>query len=284
MRTRIFILLYLVGAMAAGAQPLIFGTYPFGDPKSIYFAFLPLAERIASESGREVSLVVTRDYGELSERLKEGSVDVAWINSSNYIKVKAAQPDIIYLATYMELDASGTRIQPYYQAKILCLKEKPYTTLPDLKGQRLGLVDMDSTSGYAYPMQLFRENGIDPQAFFSKIFLLGKHNKVIEALLAGAIDAGGVSDGTYYNALKNHGDKFRILAESSPIPLDALVARPGLQPSVVNQVRGILLALPADDPVFANIMERLGWPAAGFREMDDSFYDSIRKALNFKGQ
>lgn len=271
-------------AISGYAQTFTFGTYPFDDLNAMYQGFLPLARKIAEETDWHLDLVVTRDYAELSERLTNGTVDIAWIGSANYIKTKQALPGIEYVATYQEWDSSGKQIEPYYQSMILTLRTASYRSLSDLKQARFAFTDKDSTSGYVYPRMMLLEDEIEPAEFFRKVFFLGKHQKVIEALLAGSIDAGAVSDRTYYLALKEHGDVFRILASSPPIPLDAVVTRPGIPDEIVSKLQTVLLSIEPDDSIWAGLKNLLGWPAAGFAVKDDSFYDSIRNVLSFKGR
>lgn len=278
------VFLFLAVSITGFAQNFTFGTYPFDDPGVVYHGFLPLTRKITEEMGWSLDLVVTRDYAELSERLMNGTVDFAWIGSVNYIKTKLTLPGIKYIVTYQEWDASGKRIQPYYQSMILTLNSSEFRSISDLKQTKFAFTDKDSTSGYAYPMMMLMETGIDPDNFFRKTFYLGKHQKVIAALLAGSIDAGAVSDGTYYNAVKDHGDVFRILASSAPIPLDAVVAGPGVPDGIVSALQLIFTSIGPDDAVCGELKKVLGWPAAGFTVKDDAFYDSIRRAISVEGR
>ncbi len=279
MKLTFAVLVLLGSAFVSSADPLVFGTYPFNEPGIVYEGFLPLVELISRQTGRDMDLIVTRDYDELSERIQNGTVDLAWIGSANYIKTKQAVPDLRYLATYLEIDASGEKIQPYYQSMVLSLKGGEIKKLEDLEGKKFAFTDLDSTSGYAYPRMLLEKKGMEPGSFFFKVFFLGKHHKVIDALLAGSIDGGAVSDGTYYNAVKEHGDRFHILAVSDPIPLDAIIAAPHISAEFAASVRDVLVSVQADDSPCTAIKTKLGWPAAGFAALSDSFYDSIREAL-----
>lgn len=266
---------------AVPAEELTFATYPFGDSSRIYRAFRPLTEYIAAETGEGVRLVVTRDYQELSDRLVDGSVDLAWIGSANYVKTRERLPEVRYLATYVERSISAGRVQPFYQSVIVTTAAAPYRSLNDLAGARFGFTSPDSTSGYAYPRMMLDAEGIVPDEFFASVFFLGRHDDVINALLAGSLDAGAVSDGTYYNARDRHGDRVRVLAWSEPIPLDALVAAPHVQPDVAERVRRAVLALDESHRATRAIRDELGWPAVGFESRSDQFYDSVERALDY---
>lgn len=265
----------------AHTQQLTFATYPFGDADTIYRAFRPTVEYIAAEIGQPVRLVVTRDYQELSDRLVDGTVDIAWIGSANYVKTRRRLPAIQYITTYLERSSATGELQPYYQSVILARSDSRYRSLQDLEGARFGFTSPDSTSGYAYPRMMLAAAGIDPETYFESIFFLGRHSNVISALNAGSLDAGAVSDGTYYNTVVDYPQQFTVLEWSVPIPLDALAAAPHLGRNTVLQVRQALEALPETHPSVQVIQRELGWPAAGFATLSDALYNSVETALEY---
>lgn len=274
------LLISFVFTVGVYAKPLIFATYPSNAPEKVQKAFTPLAKHLSKELNMELKLVVTKDYDELSNGLADGSIDIAWIGSSNFVQTKKIVPNLVYLATYQERDHSGERVIPYYKSVIVALKKSGIDSLKELKGTKFALTDVGSTSGYAYPMLMLKRAGIDSQKDFSKIFLLKKHDKVIEALVAGSIDAGGVSDGTYFNAIKKYGDIFKIVEESTPIPLDPIVCSPKLDKNIATKTQNILAKIDEDSPINIAIKENLGWSAAGFAIKDEAFYDDIIEALS----
>jgi len=286
--TRIFVVPMLslffalvLSGQSPEAQELTFATYPFGDSNTIYRAFRPTVEHLAAELGVPVRLIVTRDYEELSDRLVDGSVDVAWIGSANYVRTRQRLPAIRYVATYMERSIAGGHVQPYYQSVILTRSDLPYRALEDLGGTRFGFTSPDSTSGYAYPRMILAARNISPEQFFGAVYYLGRHIDVIDALVAGSLDAGAVSDGTYHNAVHEHGDIFTVLEWSEEIPLDAIVTAPGVPGETAAAIGRILTAIPESHPAVEAVRRELGWPAAGFDLRSDGFYDSVERALGY---
>lgn len=265
-------------ALSMGAQEYTFATYPFTDAAKIYSAFAPLTEYLSENSPYDFRLVVTRDYDELSQRIVDGTVDFAWIGSSNYVKTVGIAPQTKYLATYREWSSDGSRVQPFYQSFILTLEASEIYTLSDLRHLNFAFTSPGSTSGYAYPRLILAQNDIDPEQYFANTYFLGKHDNVIAALISGSIAAGAVSDGTYYNAIDDHGPQFRILAESQPIPLDAMVAVDHVPTEVWSDVQELLDQIGSDHPINDSIKMHLGWSAAGFEVRSDAFYDSVRAA------
>ena len=280
----VLLVLLLVLCLAANAQAraVKIAVFPSNDSRKLQAAMDVLAAYLGEQTGDQVTALVTADYAELAQRLREGSVDIAWINTLNYVRIKEELPGVQYIATYMETNESTGKPTPFYQSYIVALRESGLQKLADIKGKRFAFTDTGSTSGYAYPAMLLGKNGIDPDRYCSKVFFLKRHDRVVAALLQGSVDAGAMSDGTYFEARRRHGDRFVILARSSPIPLDAVVAPETLPAAYVERYRRAFTAMPGDHFFCKKMHEILGWNAAGFATRDDAFYDSVREALHLQ--
>lgn len=274
----IFIIIIFSFNSAFSSSSYTFAIYPSTSPDKIQKAFSPLVKYLSIKLNTNIKLVITKDYDELNERILNNSVDFAWVASANYIKLREIDKKIMYLATYIEKNNEGTTVIPYYSSVILSLKKNNIKSLEDAKNKRFAFTDKYSTSGFAYPMMLFKKHNIDPYKYFNRIFFLKKHDRVITSLVTGSIDVGAVSDGTYYNAVKKYGDIFNIIEISDPIPLDAVIASSKTNDHLAIRLKEILLSIPANHSVNNEIKENIGWNAAGFLEKNDSFYDSIREA------
>lgn len=279
MKKLILIALMLTLFTSVQAKELIFGTYPSNSPENIYKAFTVISDYLAKETGQDIKLVVTKDYSELSERVANGSVDIAWIASVNYVKLKKKVPTIKYLATYSEKSTATGKIIPYYQSYIITLKDSEIKDIKGLKDKMFAFVDKDSTSGYAYPKMMLNKLNINPDEYFAKVFFMKKHDRVIEALVNKSIVGGAVSDGTYVNAVKAYGNIFNIVMKSEPIPLDAVIVHGDLNRATADKIRTALLNVNENHEINKAIKDYLGWPAAGFISESDGFYDSLRNAL-----
>jgi phosphonate transport system substrate-binding protein len=275
----IICLLVLFCFSDAFAENFKLAVYPSNDPKKLIVPMRIMADYLTEKTGDSFTAIVTRDYDELSERLKNKSVHVAWINPINYIKIKTENPALKYIATYMEKNEETGEVIPYYQSFIVSLKNSGIHTLADAEGMRFAFTDPGSTSGYAFPNLMLRQKNIVPKHFFKKVFFLKKHDRVIEALVNQSIDLGGVSDGTYYTAVRRHGDIFTIIEKSDSIPLDAIVAPENFPDAKIKIYKKALTDMSENHPFNRSMRENLGWNAAGFAIKDDQFYNAMRKAL-----
>lgn len=265
--------------ISTGAAELRLAVYPMTDPQKLLSPMRVLAEYLSDQTGETIVPIITRDYNEMVLRLEDHSVDIAWLNPVNYLKLKERLPGLRYIATYMERNQDAGEIIPFYHSYIITLKESAITEISQARDLRMAFTDVGSTSGYAYPSMMLRKRGIDPDTFFRNVFFLKRHDRVIEALVAGSIDLGAVSDGTYHSAVQTHGDIFRILIKSDPIPLDAIVAPDHISPERVAIYQKALAAMPLEHPFNTTMEATLGWPAAGFSIRDDSLYEGFREAL-----
>ncbi len=280
MKNLCFVLACLLMAATATAAELKFAIYPMNDPQKLLPPMRILADYLSEQTGDVITPVITRDYNEMILRLEDRSVDIAWLNPLNYLKLKQRLPSLQYIATYMEFNANAGEIIPFYHSYIITTRQSGITSLDQARGKLFAFTDVGSTSGYAYPAVILRRQGIVPDSYFQKVFFLKRHDRVIEALVAGSVDVGAVSDGTYHAAVQKHGDIFRILAESDPIPLDAIVAPGHISAERTALYRRLLSTLPIEHPFNASMNEQLGWPAAGFSTQSDAFYDSFREAIH----
>lgn len=271
------LLLMICPGLSSGDFKL--AVYPSNDPEKLIIPMKIMAQYLTEQSGEPFTAVVTSDYAELSERLENQTVRIAWINPVNYIKMKKEHPSLRYIATYMEKNEVTGEITPFYTSYIIALKSSGINEIIEGQHLRFAFTDPGSTSGYAFPNLMLRKMGIIPDQFFKKVFFLKKHDRVIQALMAGSIDIGAVSDGTYYTAARKYGDLFTIIKKSDPIPLDAIVAPENVAPEKVRRYQEILTRVPENHPFNLAMREHLGWHAAGFEVKDDRFYNAMRDAL-----
>ncbi len=262
---------------SASAAEVRLGIFPSNDPAKLYAVMRVLGDYLAAETGDTYTPVVTRDYDELAQRVRDRTVDIAWVNTLNYVRLASDVPSARYLVTYMERNENTGKVTPFYQSYVVATTASGIATLDGIRGKRFAFTDRASTSGYAVPHRMLADHGIDPDADFASVVFLKRHDRVVEALLAGAVDAGAISDGTYFSARRAHGDALRILARSEPIPLDAIVSSGSLPADTVAKVKAALLRMGGQDPFCAAMRTTLGWNAAGFAERDDRFYDPVRR-------
>lgn len=128
--------------------------------------------------------------------------------------------------------------RPDYFAALVTMADSGLTRASDLKGKRVALGDIGSTSKHLAPAQLLADGGVP----LSDVKLTHIHPNVAwEALKRGDVDAVGM---TYSNYLKARGKDslepgaFRVIARGPDLPNDVLMAAAHVDKATVAKVRG----------------------------------------------
>jgi phosphonate transport system substrate-binding protein len=135
-----------------------------------------------------------------------------------------------------------------YVSRIFVRKDSGIKNLSDLKGKTIAFVDPLSSSGYMYPLDLFKQEGLikdkdEADKFFKKIYFAGGDEQVIRAVLNKFVDAAGI--GQYADSLlrPEERDEVRYIAETKNIPSHCIVVRKNLDTHLVQKLTEAFFAL-----------------------------------------
>lgn len=263
---------------ACATDKLVLGVQPWYDAKKLTENFRPLVEHLQHETGNKVKFYIAGDYGSLQEKIAKKHVDVGIFSPVPYVKAKEAFPDLKYIATLVKRDAQGRR-QEYYTSTIIANKHTGIRTLRDLRGRSFAFTDRSSSSGYVYPMIFFQDNHIDPETYFSKVYMLKKHTKVTAAIAKGAVDAGATYDRQMLEANDKFGDVLILVAEAGKAPFDAVACGAHVPDALVEKIKAAFLSFEGKNPDG----KKLSGPQ-GFVVRSDAFYDIVRQAVKMVKQ
>ncbi len=267
-------LLFAPPAILAGP---VLPKYHFGIPPyqkgqtvdEIRQLYKPMLVWLGEQVGCQFDFVGANSYEEMIEMVASGRVQFAGLGPVPYVEAKRKNPRLRLLLTELKWNEGRTKLVDVYHAYIVALKSRQdLNGLADLRGKKFAYVDTHSTSGFQYPNALMRGQGIVPEAFFGKVYYLGSHPRVTDAIVAGSIDAGATWDFNLEQAKKKHGDLFKVIYAPPPVPNLAIVAHPSLPQDLQEKIRQVL---PTIDPALLK-----GLPTDGFAVRPDSFYDPIR--------
>jgi phosphate/phosphite/phosphonate ABC transporter binding protein len=231
--------------------------------------YQPLLDWLESRTGYSFTAVSARTYTALIEMFVEGSVQFAYLSPLPYVLARQENPGIELLATELAWNAAGTQKTDTYCSYFLVLKSRTdLSGIEDLRGKHFGFVIRESGSSFQYPNAMLQARGIDYETFFGSHRFLGSHPKVTDAIASGDIDGGATWDFNWRKAVEKHGDIFKPIFTSMPIPNLCIAAHPSVPPEQRQLVRKALLEI--------NPSVLSGTHADGFTARPDGFYDIVR--------
>ena len=129
--------------------------------------------------------------------------------------------------------------RPDYFTDIITLADSGITELSQLKGKKVAMGSVGSTSKHLTPMQLFSDAGMKPRSDIKAIHTSVKLGW--ESLKRGDVAAFATTNDKFNKLRAQDKDlqpgAFRVIARSRDLPNDVLVARPDIDNSVVEKLR-----------------------------------------------
>lgn len=219
------------------------------DPGEVIEGTQPLADYVAANlsdfgitAGR-VKIAATAD--EMVQLLESGKVDLYF--------------DSVYPATLIS-DASGAQpflrrwrygVEEYYTI-IFASVESGIATADDLPGHMIALDNPFSTSGFLLPAVYLVErdlNLVGRQSYGDSVaedevgFVFSYDDEnTLQWVLSGLVAAGATDDYNYNVAFPPEArEKLIVLTETESVPRQVVVARPGLDPELLEAIKQVLI-------------------------------------------
>lgn len=218
--------------------------------------YQPLLRLLHEGLGIPVHIVRPSSYASVIDAIVSGGVDLASLGPASYLIAHRSRPEIEAFAAF---EAAGERFTPagtYYTALLLVRSDSDIRTLPQARGVRVALNDPSSTSGALIPNTEFpASTGFELATFFGTQVYTGSHDKSLNALLAGKVDAAFVSSPRVDEYLR-HGriehDTLHVLWASGPIHRDPFVFRAGLCAELKERIRTLMQTPSPELQAFLN--------------------------------
>lgn len=275
-------LITLVLVVACNQQPdptttLEFGVGPyFPTPGENRQQFEPLFTELAQAVDLSAEVTVTEDWVGISEALRSGTLDAAWLGPWGYVLAQHNTPEIEAIAT---VEYQG---KPFYYSVLLARAEAPFDTLEEAIAQsqqgeklKLSLADVGSTSGWLIPTAEFQSRGVDPKTVFD--YNEGaSHAAQAIAVMSGQVDIASDYDRNL-DVLASTGridrSQLKIIWQSDPLPNDPIAVRGGLPAELKTGLQQALVNLSPE-----RAATLLPENYTGFVASDGSNYAPIRAA------
>jgi len=229
----------------------------------------PLLARLGKAAGVPVELVVSGSYESVVDAIVSGGADIARLGPASYILAHRRDRRIEPFATFTLSGGTYTPAGNHYQALLLTRSGGPASTSA-LRGTRVALSDPASTSGSLIPSVEFAALvGTPLPSYFSSLVYAGNHDKAMEALLEGRVDAAFVASEQADAYLASHSidpKRLQVLWRSEPIYYDPYVFSASLCPALKNKLRKAMLEDPMALAGFVASQEATGLVPVGHKE------------------
>ncbi|CAA9565742.1 ABC transporter, substrate-binding protein (cluster 12, methionine/phosphonates) [uncultured Synechococcales cyanobacterium] len=266
------------GTPEAKLEQIKFGVGPyFPTPGENRKQFEPLFQELAKQVNLPAAEVaITEDWVGISEALRSGTLDAAWLGPWGFVLAQHNEPSIQAIATVKYKD------KPTYQAVLMARADAPFDTLDQAISQsqtkaklKLSLADVGSTSGWLVPQAEFKRRQIDPKTVFD--YNEGaSHAAQAIAVLSGQTDIASDYDRNL-DVLVSEGridqSKLKIIWQSNPLPNDAIAVRGGLPDAIKTKVQTVLVNFSPEQA-----KKLLPQNYTGFVKSDGSNYAPIEAA------
>lgn len=239
-------------------------------------AFGPFAKTFEELTGVELRLY------SLSNRTAAGTA----LQFDEVEFVFAGPSEFVLFQQLAEMDVLFSIVRPNYGSSFVVKADSDIKTLADLRGKRVALKDVGSTSGHIFPMMLMAEAGLDPERD-TEIIMAGDAR--IQVLINDDVDAmgGGNKD---WDAVRKQdpNTEYRLLAQTETLPGDPVVMRASL-PQACRDALRTTLAMHSDvlwDSLTAterNADKFIERDAHMSFETDPAIYDVVRRAYEVAG-
>jgi phosphonate transport system substrate-binding protein len=256
MRPTCFVLLLSLLLAIAPAQAevslekVVIALKPDKNPDQMLTERTALSDYLRAKLEKPVEVTVPLSSAVILEGFANGTIDLGYLSATDVLNARKQKVGDILLAG--EIDGN-----PYYSSYWLCLKEKPYSSIADLKGKPVGFASRTSTSGYVLPYYDLIKRGLlkpneDPEVFFGagNVFYGTGYVSAVERVLSGDVEAAAVS---YYVLDKDkhlsveQRARLRKLQDQGPVPTHVIAVRTNLSDEDRAALKAALLSMNHSD-------------------------------------
>jgi len=249
-------------------RPLRFATF-------LAPSLFPVYQAIAEYAGRQLGVPTTLTVGESFDVFARGEADVGFICGLPYVMLTRRQPAPVELLAAPVLAGARYGGQPIYYSDVIVRRDSPFQAFADLRGRRWSYNDLDSHSGYNITRYQLVQMG-ETRGFFGAVIEAGWHQRSIELVRSGAVDASAIDSQVLAVALRDDptlAADLRVIDVLGPATIQPVVAARQVPEAVKADLRAALWAMADDPEARARLAEGL---VARLAPVADATYDDIR--------
>jgi phosphonate transport system substrate-binding protein len=240
------------------------------SPKETFGTYRQLLDHLATDLGSEIELVQRKTYGEISELIGRGQIDLAFVCSGPY----AVGKDRYGFELMATPEVAGSH---FYRSYLIVNTDSAFQRLEDLRGRTFAFTDPDSHTGKLVPTHWLAELNEQPEGFFGMTIYTYSHDNSILAVARGLVDGAAV-DSLVWEYYRQRNPSLtantRVIRQSDPYGVPPIVASNSLSNELRGRITRLLLSMH-QDPNGRRILQEL--LIDRFVEPREEWYDTIRQ-------
>jgi phosphonate transport system substrate-binding protein len=234
----------------------------------MYDKFTPLAEYLGGKLGKKVELRVVSDYEGALRDIGRGVTQFCFMAPITYIMANRKYGVEAVVKTLMEGKST-------YRSVIIAKNNSRISSVKDIKGRKFAFGNPHSVSSYVAPRIMLLDVGIDLKDLLHYEYV-GDYEDVVEAVVNGNFDAGGVTESIAYK-FKDEGIKFIKFSEDLPGVI--ICAGKTVPKDVRDSLSSALTALTDATPEGSSILHSINKGYSSFEKSSSNEFSLLRSMM-----
>lgn len=261
-------------------KSLTVGFIPSQNAQILNAKVKPLQQLLSDELEVPVKVHIATNYNTMIEGLKSKKIDIAFISPVSYTLAHDAHAaDVLLKSKGYLVDNKGNQthhLVDYYRSQIVVRKDSNINHLKDLKDKKIALQDVESTSGYIYPLATLMEKGIKKSDI--QIQQVKGHDQGLIALLNHDVEAVATYQDARADLKKDDPDIYqetKVIYRTKKIPNDTISVRNDMSNKWKNKISQAFINISHTKKGKQIISDIYGHQ--GYEKAKDSDFDTVRK-------
>ena len=233
--------------------------------------YVNLIKIIGELTGIKITPIRVTDYNAAVEAVRANRAQIAWYGGKTYIQAAEIADVEAFAAGVRKGDTDAS-----YFAYFVVPADSDLMTLGDVKGKKLALNSIGSTSGDLIPQVELMKVGLSVKNKddFERVYYAGSHDACLMAALNKHVDVCGMSSRNFDARVADGTlklEQVRIIHRSTPVPPPPLAYSKKLPLEVRNKIKLATLEAHKHGRIGG-----YGGEMSHYIEMTDSDYDLLR--------
>ncbi len=228
------------------ARALYFSVIPKKNLDQQIAELRPLLDLLEQRLNRSIVIIKPQSYQSVIEGLVSQSIDFAVLGPASYAYARVRDQNIDAFASFMMNNGYTTPSGEYYNSVLVARSDSGYSKICDLRSKIIAMTDPASTSGSVIPNQEFSHLiGQSLTSFFAKQIYTGSHDRSVNAVITGKVDAAFVASSRLDDEIRNNHVKFdelHVLWTSQPIHYDPFVFGGSVDEQLRKDIRAVFFS------------------------------------------